>query len=206
MTYRLSPGPGPATVADLRTAQERERMLRTELTRVRTAAAAWRNGLGALLVALVGFGLVKGRSDVGQLASAWATWVGVLLLAALVLGAAGALLLIRSAHGRPAVLAVSVLSSARAADHIEALAATRALRYGIAATLGCTLFLVAAVGATWYGPERDEPALQVTTPAGTACGSLMRLDRGTLTLKTKAGEVSSDLTIASSVIAVARCP
>jgi len=53
---------------------------------------------------------------------------------------------------------------------------------------------VAAVGATWYGPDRDNPALQVTTPAGTACGSMVRLDHGLLVLRTKAGEVASDLT------------
>jgi len=205
-TYRLSPGPGRATIADLRTAQERDRMLRTELARVRAAATAWRNGLGALLVALIGFGLIKGRTDVSQLAPAWAAWVGLLLLLALVLGALGALLLIRAAHGRPAVTEIRALSSIRATDHVEALASTAAMRWGIASTLGCTLILVAAVGATWYGPDRDKPALQVTTPAGTACGSVVRLDHGVLVLKTKAGEIASDLTAASTIVAVPQCP
>ncbi|WP_284744156.1 hypothetical protein [Amycolatopsis sp. RTGN1] len=204
--YRLAPGPAPATADDLRAAQERERLLRTELTRVREAAVAWRNGLGALLVALVGFGLIKGRSDIGQLAPAWARWVGLLLLFAILAGATGALLLIRAAHGRPAVTAIRQLPSSRAADHIEALASAVALRWGIIATLGCALLLVSAVAATWYGPERDKLAVRVTTPAGVTCGSVVRLDHGTLVLKTDAGEVTTDLNIASTITAVAKCP
>lgn len=72
--YRLTPG-RPATAADLRAAQERDELLRTELPRVRQAATAWRNGLGALLAGLVGFGLIKGRSDVRELATGWAAAV-----------------------------------------------------------------------------------------------------------------------------------
>ncbi|QGN48115.1 hypothetical protein ACN26Y_18660 [Micromonospora sp. WMMD558] len=204
--YRLSPGPRPATIVELRTAQVRDRLLRTELARVRTAAAAWRNGLGALLAALIGFSLIKGRSDVGQLTTAWAAWVGVLLLLALVTGTVGALLLIRAAHGRPAVTATRALTSVLAADHLDALASTAALRRGIAATLGCTLLLVAAVGATWYGPEREKPSLQVTTSAGAVCGSVVRLNRGVLVLKTTAGEVATDLTTALTITAVGKCP
>src|SRR5512142_960470 len=95
----LSPAAEPATGHDLRAAQQQQRLLKTELPRVREAATAWRNGLGALLAALIGFGLVKGRSDVGQLAPGWAAAVGVVLLLALAAGAIGALLLLRAAHG-----------------------------------------------------------------------------------------------------------
>lgn len=203
--YRLRPGP-KATAEDLRDAQQRERLLRAELPRVREVAAAWRNGLGALLVALVGFGLIKGRSDITQLSTAWAGWVGLVLFAALVAGATGALLLIRAAHGRPTVTDVRLLPSSRAADHIEALDAAAAARRGIAWALACATLLVAAVGTTWYGPERGKPALQATTPAGTACGSVVRLDHGILVLKTTAGEVTIDLTQASTISAVAKCP
>ncbi|WP_327398223.1 hypothetical protein [Streptomyces phaeochromogenes] len=44
------------------------RALAQELGRVREVAVAWRIGLGAILAGLVGFGLIKGRSDVGQAA------------------------------------------------------------------------------------------------------------------------------------------
>jgi len=205
MTYQLSPA-GPATEADLRAAQERERLLAAELPRVREAATAWRNGLGGLLAALVGFSLIKGRSDISQLAGSWAVWVGILLLAALIVGAAGALLLIRAANGRPSVVPARELLSRNTADHIEAVTAAGALRRGIALTLCCAALLVAAVGATWYGPARDKPVLQITVPGGTVCGSVVALSDGNLTLKTAAGEVTTDLAKASAVQALARCP
>lgn len=202
--YRLAPGPVPATPNDLRVAQERDRLLRDELPRVRQAATAWRNGLGALLLALVGFGLVKGRSDVSLLTAGWAAAVGLLLFAAVVAGAVGAWLLLRAAHGRPAVTDVRRAPPSRAADHIEALASAAALRRGTAATLGCALLLVGAVGATWYGPARAKPALRVTTPSGSICGYAVRLG-GSVVLKTDAGEVAVDLSSATTIAAVDGC-
>jgi len=206
MATRLSPGPAPATPADLRAAQERDRLLRTELPRVREAATAWRNGLGALLAALVGFGLVKGRSDVSQLDPAWAVAVGVGLLLALIAGAVGALLLIRAAHGIPVVTPVRKILARRAADHMEALSAAKALTAGIVLTLTCAALLVGAVATTWYGPPRDKPAVEVTTPDGTVCGRVVRTAAGTMTLDTAAGEVPVELARASAIRAVTACP
>ncbi|MEV4693555.1 hypothetical protein AB0K27_20930 [Micromonospora echinospora] len=203
---RLSVGPAKATESDLRAVQQRDRLLRDELPRVRAAAGAWRNGLGVLLAGLIGFGLIKGRSDVGQLAPSWAAVVGAILLAALLVGAVGAVLLLRAAHGRPFVTSSRELLSPRTADHVEALTSAKALLWGMIATLGCVVLLVAAVGATWYGPEKSKPAVQVATDAGTICGSVVRLTHGTLVLKTKAGEVSADLSTALTLQAVDTCP
>ncbi|MFF7353986.1 MULTISPECIES: hypothetical protein [Streptomyces] len=202
----LSPDPTPATPADLRRAQERDRLLRTELPRVRAAATAWRNGLGGLLAALVGFSLVRGRSDIGQLAEHWAVAVGFLLLAALVVGTSGALMLLRAAHGRPAVTAAEDLLPSPVGDHVEALDCAKALRRGIALTLACALLLLSAVATTWYGPERADPMTQVTTPSGTFCGSTVRVGHGTLVLRTAAGEVTVDLARVSALSAATACP
>ncbi|MEV1110640.1 hypothetical protein AB0I95_18695 [Micromonospora sp. NPDC049751] len=150
---RLRPGP-PATVADLRGAQQLAGLLRGELERVRAAALAWRNGLGGLLVALVGFSLIRGRSDVTTLAAGWGALVGLLLLAALAAGVAGALALLRAAHGPLTVTPVAALPPAPLADHREAMAAVRSLRVGVGLVLLCTTLLVAAVGVTWYAPGR----------------------------------------------------
>jgi hypothetical protein len=201
---RLSPSPQPATPAHLRAAQERYRLLRTELQRVREAAVAWRNGLGALLAGLVGFGLIKGRSDIGQITPSWAAAVGLLLLSALIVGAVGALLLLRAAHGAlpsatrnpPPVLA---------GDHLEALASAVALRRGVAATILCALLLAVAVGATWYGPVRDGSVMRVTTPSGPVCGSVERLVSGILVLRTATGEISVDMRTALGLQAVDAC-
>ncbi|MFC4020214.1 hypothetical protein ACFOW4_20030 [Micromonospora sp. GCM10011542] len=148
---RLQPGP-PATVADLRRAQHLAGLLRGELQRIRAAALAWRNGLGGLLVALVGFSLIRGRSDVTTLAPGWGPLVGVLLLAALGAGVGGALTLLRAAHGPLSVTPVAAVAPAPLGDHQEALAAVRALRTGVGLVLLCTALLVAAVGVTWYAP------------------------------------------------------
>jgi hypothetical protein len=184
----LRPGP-PATQHDLQAAQELEELRRTELSRVRAAAIAWRNGLAGLLAALAGFGIVKGRSDVSDLAASWAHAVGVLLLAALLVGAAGALSLIRASTGLPRLVDAQNLRSRGHADHIEAIASAKALRRGIGFTLTCAALLVTAVGATWYGPGRLPATLRISTPSGTVCGTVVRLDNGTLTINTADGPV-----------------
>jgi hypothetical protein len=196
---------GPsATPDDLRAAQERERLLGTELLRVRASAAAWRNGLAGLLTALAGFSLIKGQSDIDLLARTWAIGAGVALLAAFLAGAAGAVLLIRSANGRPGTAPVRRLLNRSAADHEEAVAAASALRAGIGLTLACSGLLVTAVGLTWYGPARI-PALQITTPAGTQCGSLLQLSSGKLVIDTATGTVILDQTQPATIQPVAAC-
>jgi len=201
----LRPGP-PATPADLRAAQERERLLRSELPRVRAAATAWRNGLAGLLAALAGFGLIKGQSDISQLSAQWGAAVGILLLLAVIAGAVGALSLIRAANGKPAVASTRHLLGRSAADHKEALAAATALRRGIALTLGCAALLVAAVGATWYGPVRAQQDFQVTTRDGTECGTLIQISDKEIILKTITGDIRANLTQPSTVIPVTSCP
>jgi hypothetical protein len=202
---KIAPG-RPATHGDLLVAQERDRLLRTELPRVRGAAAAWRNGLGGLLTAVVGFGLITGRSDVTQLDRAWAVAVGLLLLGALSCGAVGAFLLIRAANGRLSVVSASELANRRVVDHTEALASSAALRRGVALTLCCTVLLVAAVASMWYGPAPEVPAIRVTSPTdGTHCGTVVGVDGGLLVLQTAAGEVYVDMTKASTVQPVVSC-
>ncbi|MGA5899293.1 hypothetical protein [Streptomyces venetus] len=201
----VGPGDGAAP-ADLRAAHERQRLLEAELPRVRETATAWRNALGALLAGLIGFSLVRGRSDVGQLAEPWAVTVGVLLLLALLAGLAGALLLVRAAHGRPTVVPMSAVESRAVADHLEARSAAAALRRGIALTLLCVALLVTAVATTWYGPPHKGPAIRVDSPSGSVCGSVVRLDAGTVVLDTKMGEVSVVLDQASALSAVEACP
>ncbi|MGX1567738.1 hypothetical protein [Streptomyces sp. NPDC055506] len=149
--------------------------------------------------------LVRERSDVGQLAQPWAVTVGVLLLLALLAGLAGALLLVRAAHGRPTVVPMSAVKSRAVADHLEARSAA-ALRRGIALTLLCVGLLVTAVATTWYGPPHEGPAIRVDSPSGSVCGSVVRLDAGTMVLDTKMGEVKVVLDHASALSPVKACP
>ncbi|MDK0520683.1 hypothetical protein [Streptomyces sp. ML-6] len=206
MTWRAAPGPA-GTPADRLAARHHRALLRRELSRVRESALAWRNGLAALLAGLVGFGLLRGRSDIGSLAAPYAAAVGAVLLLALLCGAAGGLSLLRAAHGRPA--APGGTDALRldhvAADHTEALRAARALARGVPLTLCCAALLTAAVGITWYGPPKEGPRVSVTTPDGTVCGEPLRTAGGRMTLRTDAGRVTADLGRATAVRAVTSC-
>ncbi|MER8048052.1 hypothetical protein [Streptomyces sp. NPDC094032] len=203
---------GPAgTPADLMSARGGRRLLREELPRVRETALAWRNGLGSLLLGLIGFGLLKGRTDVGALAAPYGVLVGALLLGALLGGATGGMMLLRAAHGRPTASVVpdpepgTLATGPVAAGHEEALSAARALTRGVVATLGCAALLTAAVALTWYGPAGEDPRLTVTTPSGSFCGEPLRTVAGRLALRTAAGEVSVDLSTVTALRPTPSC-
>lgn len=169
MTGSVQPGP-PSSPEDALIAREYRRLLRDELPRVRAAAVAWRNGLAGLLAAIAGFSLIRGRSDISQLARPWDVVVGLLLLGALITGGGAALLLLRAANGPPRMTSVAQLRPVGMADHLEARAAVRALRRGIATSFGCAALLAAAVGITWYGPANNETRPQAVAPVAAGCG------------------------------------
>ena len=207
MTTQLSPGP-PADPRDRAAAARQYQLIRDELPRLRAAALAWRNGLAGLLAGLVGFGLIKGRTDIGELTGPFSAAAGLLLLAALAAGTTAALLLLRAAHGSPAAVRLRGTGqrSVLAIDHDEAMVALRALRLGLAFSLACLALLCAAVGTTWYGPARQGPSIEVVTPAGAFCGEAVQLTHGRLNLKTSSGQIAVDMNTALGVQAVAVCP
>lgn len=181
------------------------------LTKLRAKAVAWRNGLGGLLVGLAGFGLVKGRTDIGELAPGYATFAGASLLVAVLAGGIGAMWILRAAHGSLSTSAMKDVAAGRSRDPIrdvdikEAQESARALTLGGWAIGICAGFLVLAVGVTWYGPTKDQPQIAVTTPAGDGCGKVVRLRDGELTLKTSAGEQEIVLANATGLRVVEKC-
>lgn len=204
MTLSLRPGQ-PAIPGDLLQAQERDRLLERELPAVREAAVAWRNGLGALLAAIVGFSLIKGRSDVSKLVSPWDAVAGVMLLAALINGAVAAVLLLRAAHGAPALQHLRTTSPGTAWAHAEAVRATHALRSGIRWFFAAVMCLVLAVAVTWYGPSADKAQLSVTVNGETVCGSVVAIRGSELDLETATGERDVRFQQASDIQAVSSC-
>ncbi len=209
MTVKVSAGP-PAVPGDRQAAKATRALLADELRRIRAGALAWRNGLGALLAGLIGFGLVRGRSDVTQLAPVWAAVVGVLLLAALVTGSAAALLVMRAAHGRPhsAELPARTVAAdpAELARWAEASASEHALRRGVALSFTCMALLAAAVGMTWYGPAKDKPRVEVRFLGGDrSCGEVVSTSSGKLVLKTPLGLQNIDMTQVDGLAAVVTC-
>lgn len=210
MTIRVSAGP-KAEPRDREAAKAIRDLLAEELNRVRAGALAWRNGLGALLAGLIGFGLIKGRSDITQLVPPYAAIVGCLLLIALTAGTASAVLIMRAAHGRPYALALrkvinsTVASPAEAARQTEANASERALRWGVILCICCLALLTGAVGLTWYGPSKS--FINVRLSNGTQqCGEIMSLSASMLRLKTSWGQVTVNLTQADGMATVDSCP
>lgn len=209
MTIRIEPGP-PAEPGDRASALEHHRAVAEELPRVRAAALAWRNGVAGLLAGLLGFSLIRGRSDVTALAQPYAAIVGVLLLLALILGGVAAFLLLRAAHGRPAAVALRQAdgrgSTVIGLDHAETLAAVRALRAGLTLALVAAGLLCAAVATTWYGPvSSSDPQLGVLLPGGAVCGTVVEVSAGSLTLDTEHGRVQLPLDQAMSLYPVTQC-
>ncbi|MEV7376244.1 hypothetical protein AB0O51_35810 [Streptomyces sp. NPDC090301] len=203
----MRPGPA-ATAADLRRAEFLAEQLGPsgELRRVRVAATAWRNGLAGLLIALTGFTLVTGRSDVGQLARPAGIAAGLLLAASLTAGGAGAWLLLRAAHGVPRVLPATGPVDPVALDHEEALDALRDLRAGRFLVLLHTVLLAAAVATTWYGPAREDPVLRIRTDTQSVCGTPGAVRGDVLELKTPEGPLAVDLSRVTQLAPAAACP
>ncbi|MFF3840451.1 hypothetical protein [Streptomyces sp. NPDC001930] len=195
-----------ASASDLQRAREHREMLREAVPRVRAAALAWRNGLAALLGGLVGFGLITGRSDIGQLADRWAVVVGLLLLAALLCGAIGAMQILLAAHGRPRVVELESLAPRALQEQQEAVDAARRLRRGIVLTFLCTALLVGAVGTTWYGPAKKSGSIRFDAPGVKVCGTVKRVSAGEAVVKTSDGEVVVPLSTLMSMAPVDDCP
>ncbi|MCX4632926.1 hypothetical protein [Streptomyces sp. NBC_01443] len=194
-----------ATVDDLRRAQEQQRLLGSELSRVRELAGAWRNGLAGLITALVTFSLIRGRSDIGTLSPNWAVAVGVLLLLALVAGGAAAILVLRAAHGRPRVVELRSALPEAAATHAEALRSARAVQRGIVLSFVCLVLLTGAVATTWYGPEKSPPGLRIRHAGGTVCGRVVEQKPGWVTVEAAGVRTTVQLSQASFVVPVSAC-
>ncbi|WP_446038113.1 hypothetical protein [Streptomyces sp. SID1121] len=205
MTLQLRPGPS-AGPADAARARYLHQVLREELSKVRAAAAAWRNGLAGLLAALVGFGLVKGRTEIGKVAPPWDIVIGVLLLLALLAGAAGGLCLLRAANGPPRLTPADAAGSPLTQDHLRVVGALTDLRRGIAGALLCGAFLVVAVATTWYGPAKEPLRLRVQLPGAALCGRSEGIAHGILVLDTGAGKVKVDMTRVVTLQPVEECP
>jgi hypothetical protein len=200
----VRPG-SPASVPNLVQAQDRDRALEQELPAVRTVATAWRNGLGALLAGVVGFGLIKGRSDISQLAWPWSAVSGGLLLVSLACGAAAAMRLLRAAYGVPAMRKLKITRPGATWAHTEAVASMTALRHGVGWFFGCVASLVVAVAFTWYGPAAGDPKLSVMVGDRLTCGTVVGLSNGILTINTSTGQTPVDLKKATAIRIIDSC-
>lgn len=182
-------------------ATRRRKHLEKELELTRERATSWAKGIGALLATALAFSLVKGRSDITDLAPGAASAVGALLLGALLVAGVAVHFLFRAAYGRlrPVLPETS--------DHELAIETMADMRIGLRLAVAGTTMLVAAIGLTWYGPAAAGPQLQVVDSGGESwCGDPIRTVDGVLTLAASGQEVNVDLTTAVQIRSLTLCP
>lgn len=172
-----------------------------ELPLARGRANSWAKGVGALLVAGLAFSLVKGRSELGDLAPVFAGVVGALLLTSVGLAAIGAYYLFGAAYGRLGADPPGI------ADHALAVRTINDTRTGLRWAIAGAVALLGAVAVTWYGPAAEGLRLNVVDGTGASwCGEPTRTSNGVLTLSVGGQEVQVDLTTAARVTPIASCP
>lgn len=205
-TPTLSGSSSQPSQADLNRARREREEQGKALLKVRATAERWARGLGAVLAALVGFSLLKGRSDVGQLASSWAALVGITLLLSVVTGAVAVFALL-SCQGSPWFRwTMPILPEAERDVLPELRQAGRMLGVGVCCAFVSLGLLLGAVGTTWYGPARDEAMLIVYQGSASWCGEPGPIKDGAFTLKTSAGPVRIEVSQLSSIMTAAQCP
>lgn len=178
-----------------------------EIASVRARALGWAKGAAGVTAGTLGFGLIKGRTDVGELARVPAIVVGALLLAALFAGALAAYLFMRAAFGRAAPDRVASPETFVEAQHVEAARATGALRLGFVATAAAIVLLLSAVGLTWYGPGAADPQVLVHLTGGNSlCGRVEQVVDGRLLMRTNGSVVPVELKSVVALGAVDQCP
>ncbi len=204
VTVRIRPGPASTASSRDRTRQLQE-LRRTELTRVRTAAENWRNGLAALLALITTVSVVKGRAAIDQLPFRAQVAVGVALLAAVICAAAGAYLAMRAAYGMPTIQQLS--GSTEELVDFERASAVKAmgeLRWAVRLTFATLALLVTAIGVTWYVPPSPPAMVQIVTRDGASvCGTLQHASATDISVE-HGGQVSGVPTSALGMLRVVR--
>lgn len=197
----MSEPTGPSARQIMDEARRRRTRREDELALTRGRATSWAKGIGALLAAVLAFGLVKGRSDITGLAPRAAAGVGVLLLLSLGIALVAVHFLFRAAYGRLRPVPPGTT------DHELAVETMADLRSGLRWAATGTAVLVCAVGLTWYGPAAQGPRLHVVDSTSVSwCGDPVRTLAGVLTLNSAGQEVQIDLATARQLQAVASCP
>lgn len=196
----MSFDPGPSAHQIREEALRRRKALDGELALARGRATSWAKGVGALLATGLAFGLVKGRSDLTDLAPGFAVAVGVLLILAIAVAAVAAYFLFRAAYGRLGAAPPEIT------DHTLVVQTMADLRIGLRWAVAGVTALLLSVGLTWYGPAAEGPRLNVVDADGASwCGQPVRTSSGVLTMKIDGQEVRLDMTEAVQITPVASC-
>lgn len=210
--YR-KPSAGP-TAESLRDGARWQELSEQSLAATQAAAEKWRTGLAAFVTLATGGLLLKGPSAAGDVTTSWRIALTILALGGLLAAIAGLWLALQAAAGTPAKLnlteVVANYGGVRQFEVACALAASAKLRLARRVIAASLLLFVAAIGAWWWAPPRpaQPPALvNITTPAGTVCGTLIDANDGVFTVRqaNASGQIQVPFGTATNVQIVASC-
>ncbi|MBO4208843.1 hypothetical protein [Micromonospora echinofusca] len=169
------------SIAEKRWAQLAQETQFHQLDSLRRQAEGWRTGLAGLTALLGAVLIVKGRSDISNLAPGVRYLVVVLLAGAFVLLVTASLLALRAASGWPDDEIYLTGESLRAWHAEESERIRTGIRRAARLMVVGLVVLAAAVGLTWLGPgESRAPLVSVETSAGPVCGELVGVRDGHL--------------------------
>lgn len=168
-------------------------VLKNQLSDTRKAAENWRNGLIAIVGLVATVTIVKGPSEIGGLLKPAAYAVGIFLVFALVSAVAGAWASLRAAYGEPEVVSREKFDQSGGATGLRFVLAKRAIRDLHVAqwtTLMTLVFLVLAIGITWYGPRPSSPVAVSYGTSSVVCGYIERTRNGMLEIRASSGTLA----------------
>jgi hypothetical protein len=199
----LTPGV-PITQLEIDAERERDALGRTELSRLRAAAANWRTGLALLLTLLPTLVVVKGNDAVKDLSSTYKIVIGVLTALGAIAAIVAAVLALRAAYGplkRQQWRAdMDALRRGETDTTLSDLKWTRKL------TLGALALLGAAIGVAWGAPTSDPAYFQVTQRDGhVVCGKYAGVDVNAMTVKVKKSDETIPLDNVKQAAFVTSC-
>jgi hypothetical protein len=173
------PSAGP-TAEDLQDRARWQELTDTSLPSVQAAAEKWRTGLAAFVTLATGGLLLKGPGAASDLTTGWLIPLTILALGGLLAAIGGLWLALRAAAGTPAKLNLSeIVTTYGGVRQFEVACALRAsdqLRWARLLVAVSLAGFVAAIGTWWWAPSApaQPPAMiQISTPAGPICGTLI---------------------------------
>ncbi|MEU2622727.1 hypothetical protein ABZ642_32140 [Streptomyces sp. NPDC007157] len=174
--------------SDRRWTQLAREMEFSELSELRKQAEGWRNGLTGLTTLLAVLVTLKGRDDLSQLPAVARNTAAVLLTVAFGSLAAGSVLAVRAAHGRPGSRVLLTGQVLRRWTEQEVVRVTGALRQASVYFVVGIVLVCGAVVVAWATTESaPDQLVRVATRSGEQCGEFLGSGPGGVVLRT-AGE------------------
>jgi hypothetical protein len=186
-------------------------LINTQLTDTRKSAENWRTGLVAIIGLITTVSVIKGPDSVSGLDAWVAILVGVLLVLALAAATLGAWWSLSAAYGNPSIItrqAFQDLGGLNGYNFDLASKTIASLRRAQIATIITLVFLVGAIGLTWYGPRSTSVYLEVERPSEPKiCGKLASSTDGYMDIDVPAtGITRVQLKDITKISAVEECP